>query len=324
MLWAANYIPSLLPSIEWFVMGMQYGFRNGSTNSAVEPQRTGLLMDCLYSQFVNEWAIPLHKGPEAITRLNAWLHGDTAAARIPFEKPRNLYIHAPIEVRVSDSSAATTSPRAFLDPTPADEATLYLNATLYRPYGLDPPCRRRWYEAFEHLMREMGGRPHWAKNFATVTRGHLRDAYGEEMEKWLAVREEVDPEGMFVGAWHRRLLLGEAIETGEAVVGQGGKEEGLRAQAPTVGALAEPHDIMRLEESEKGQKVSRWKGGVEWTGEQARGPSRRPRGYRKVDVKEGSIELVDDEADSFGDLGEDEGVGLLAKIRKDVEAAHLA
>lgn len=28
-----------------------------------------------------------------------------------------------------------------------------------------------------------------------------------EMDDWIRVRNEVDPEGMFVGDWHRRLLL---------------------------------------------------------------------------------------------------------------------
>lgn len=81
----SNYIPSILPYIEWFVFGMQYGFKPGTTvATAVEPAREGLLMDCLYSQFVNEWAIPLAKGPEALTRLSAWVNHDEATARIPF------------------------------------------------------------------------------------------------------------------------------------------------------------------------------------------------------------------------------------------------
>merc|ERR1712093_445848 len=57
----------------WFVFGMQYGFPNGSTTSAIQPSRQALLMNCLYSQFVNEWAIPLHKGPEALRRLSSRL-----------------------------------------------------------------------------------------------------------------------------------------------------------------------------------------------------------------------------------------------------------
>ena len=205
LLYIAQWVPSLIPTIEKFVIIVQYGDANGSGSSGVEEGRTGLLMNCLYSQFVNEWAIPLAKGPEAITRLSAWLNGDQQASRIPFDS-KGLYVHAPIEVRVSDTSS--TTPRPFLDNTVPDGPTLYLNATLYRPYNRDPPCRARYYEAFEWLMKEMGGRPHWAKNFSQVTREDIHGMY-PEISDWLRVREEVDPEGMFVGDWHRRHLLPE-------------------------------------------------------------------------------------------------------------------
>ncbi|KAI9869627.1 MAG: D-arabinono-1,4-lactone oxidase, partial [Pleopsidium flavum] len=167
LLYIAQWIPSLLPSIEKFVIGVQYGFTSGTVNTAVEEGHTGLLMNCLYSQFVNEWALPLSNGPEAISRLSAWLNGETqSSSGIPFDN-KNLYVHAPIEVRVSDTS--TTIPRPYLDNTMPDGPTLYLNATLYRPYNRDPPCRERYYEAFEWLMGDLGGRPHWAKNFQNVS-----------------------------------------------------------------------------------------------------------------------------------------------------------
>lgn len=203
LLYCAQWVPSMLPLLERFVIDVQYGFKDGAGSAAVQEGRTGLLMNCLYSQFVNEWAIPLPKGPEAITRLSSWLNGDEAASGIPFSS-KGVYVHAPIEVRVSDTS--TTVPRPYLDNTVPDGPTLYLNATLYRPYNCDPPCRARYYEAFEWLMKEMGGRPHWAKNFAHVTREDVYRMY-PEMDDWMHVRNEVDPDGMFIGDWHRRLLI---------------------------------------------------------------------------------------------------------------------
>jgi len=66
----SHWFPSILPWIEWFVFGMEFGFKPGAVvTEAVQPSREGLLLDCLYSQFVNEWALPLEKGPEALTRL---------------------------------------------------------------------------------------------------------------------------------------------------------------------------------------------------------------------------------------------------------------
>ncbi|OAX82202.1 hypothetical protein ACJ72_03445 [Emergomyces africanus] len=207
LLYLSNYVPRMLPWVEWFVFGMQYGFRLGKlTTSAVEPGRTGLLMNCLYSQFVNEWALPLEKGPEAIIRLSAWLNGDAATARIPFSS-KGVWVHAPIEVRVSDTSK-TSTPRPYLDPTRSSGPTLFINATLYRPHLRDPPCMARYYEAFEWLMREMGGRPHWAKNFSAGTgQKEISQLYGHDLEEWLRVRNSADLDGMFLGEWHLRNLL---------------------------------------------------------------------------------------------------------------------
>ncbi|KAL9095015.1 MAG: hypothetical protein Q9165_002617 [Trypethelium subeluteriae] len=239
LLYLASFLPPILPFIEWFVFGMQYGFSVGHVTSGVEELRTGLLMDCLFSQFVNEWAIPLAKGPEAITRLNAWINGKPYSVhRIPFSA-QGLYVHAPVEVRVSDTSRNRNhATRPYLDPTVDDAPTLYLNATLYRAYLKDPPCKERYYQAFEYLMKELGGRPHWAKNYQTVTRDDFKNMYGGRLGDWLLQRKKVDPDGMFLGDYVRRNLL-------------------------------EPEKRLPLEERE----VKRWKvpeGGEMWVGEMRR------------------------------------------------------
>lgn len=213
LLYLAQFLPRTLPWVEWFVFGMQYGFRNGTTTSAIQPSRQALLMNCLYTQYVNEWAIPLSKGPEALRRLSSWLNHltpqdpDYVPHGIPYSA-ENLYVHAPVEVRVTDSTKSAT-PRPHLDPTCSDGPTLYLNATLYRPYNSDPPCRERYYQGFEYLMRDLGGRPHWAKNFE-CSGEYVEEMYGDQLLQWRKIREDVDPEGMFAGDWHRRYLLGDA------------------------------------------------------------------------------------------------------------------
>ncbi|TPX10741.1 uncharacterized protein E0L32_008310 [Thyridium curvatum] len=211
LLYAARYVPSILPWVEWFVFGMQYGFKNGTTTAAVQPSRKALLMNCLYSQYVNEWAIPLEKGPEALMRLGSWLNRlrpgdkDYVEHKIPFSN-EGLWVHSPVEVRVADTTR-TSSPRPFLDPTSKTGPTLYLNAIMYRPYLLDPPCLDRFYQGFEWLMRDLGGRPHWAKNFQV---SDLDALYGDDLTKWREVRNEADPEGMFVGPWHRKFIMGDS------------------------------------------------------------------------------------------------------------------
>ncbi|KAF2010800.1 L-gulonolactone/D-arabinono-1,4-lactone oxidase [Aaosphaeria arxii CBS 175.79] len=262
LLWISQYVPRVLPWVEWFVFGMQYGFKDGYTMSAVEEQRTGLLMNCLYSQFVNEWSIPLSKGPEALTRLTNWLHGDERGSAIPFS-PKGLYVHSPIEVRVARPNASGTRP--YLDTSFADTPSLYLNATLYRPYGQNPPCRERYYEAFEHLMKEMGGRPHWAKNFQSVDHRYLSSVYDTDLDDFLRVRNEVDPDGMFLGAWHRRTILPP------------------RSELP----------IFPLEEKEVVRR-DRSTGGADWIGQQARWWDGGEDVFEKKDITEtGSEESFD-------------------------------
>ena len=203
LLYIAQYVPRILPFIEWFVINVQYG---GSAVSAIEEGSQGLLMNCLYSQFVNEWAIPLSKGPEAMQRLSKWLNCDQEGSGIPFD-PKGVYVHAPIEVRVA-AAAAPGEIRPYLENTMSGEPSLLLNATLYRPYDLNPPAHLRYYEAFEWLMIQMGGRPHWAKNFHSITDEDIYNMY-PELPEWLRIREDVDPEGMFLGHWHRKLLFSE-------------------------------------------------------------------------------------------------------------------
>jgi len=206
LLWISHYIPRLVPWVDWFMFGLQYGFKFDGEESAVEEQRNALLLDCLYSQFVNEWAIPISKGPEAIRRLNAWLFGDDATSGIPFSS-KGIWVHSPIEIRVSDSTRKEAGPRPYLDFTCKTEPTMFLNAIMYRPFGLEPKCTKRYYQAFEWLMKDLGGRPHWAKNFTFVKGSDIQEMYGDDLKKWRKVRNEVDPDGVFVGDFIRRYLL---------------------------------------------------------------------------------------------------------------------
>ncbi|KAK7973421.1 hypothetical protein PG996_007647 [Apiospora saccharicola] len=212
----SRWVPRIVPWIERFVFGLQYGFQNGESTrtSAVQPSAKAFWMNCLYSQYVTEWAIPLNRGPEALARLGAWLNklqpGDPGYVNhgIPFSA-EGVYVHSPVEVRVCDSRVRTSAAqnnRPWLDSTVKDGPTLNINATMYRPYLRDPPGLERWFAGFEWLMRDLGGKPHWAKNFG-VTAQELADWYGEDLTQWRRVRDAADPDGLFVGPWHRQHVL---------------------------------------------------------------------------------------------------------------------
>jgi D-arabinono-1,4-lactone oxidase len=62
-------------------------------------------------------------------------------------------------------------------------------------------------------MRDMSARPHYAKNFMYTSSDYMRNVFGDDLVKWTKIRNEADPEGMFLGEWHRRALgLGEDSE----------------------------------------------------------------------------------------------------------------
>jgi D-arabinono-1,4-lactone oxidase len=212
----AYLVPRAMPLVERVFFGLQFGFgERNNVAAGVAPSRLGLTADCLYSQTVNEWALPLSRGPEALARLSALLTPDNPLrspsspkndADEPPPSPRTLFPHSPIEVRVADTTL-TPEARGFLDPSCPSEPTLYLNSVSYQPLlHLPAPGLAQWTAAFEATLAPLGGRPHWAKNFAT-RHPQLAQMYPADMPAWRAVRRRVDPDGVFVGSWLRARIL---------------------------------------------------------------------------------------------------------------------
>lgn len=196
LLYAGRFLPSAGPLIERTI------FRNTHDAlcpaEAVQPSNEALNMDCLFSQYTNEWSVPLANGPEACRRLGLWLAGKEAEAQIPYSS-KGIYTHAPIELRVTASSEND----AWLSTT-TQGPVCYIGVIMYKPYH-SAISYRRYFQAYEHLMRSLGGRPHWAKQH-NMCLAELKDLY-PNLSKWLALRQEVDPNNMFTTDYHRRHLL---------------------------------------------------------------------------------------------------------------------
>lgn len=58
-------------------------------------------------------------------------------------------------------------------------------------------------------MKEMGGKPHWAKNFTTATKEEFGQMY-PRLGDWVKLREELDPEGVFASDWLKKNILQES------------------------------------------------------------------------------------------------------------------
>jgi len=173
-------------------------------------------MDCFFSQYVDEWAVPLGSGVEAISRLDRWIteHDSSAETGIPITTDKRVYVHAPIEIRVSSGRGD----HAYLSPAREGTPVVYIGIIMYRPY-YRPTAYRRYFAAYEYLMRWIGGKPHWAKQHG-LSAEEVEQVFGDGLRQWLEVRSRVDPNGVFVNAFVKRHLLG-LSSTGKEKIGVG-------------------------------------------------------------------------------------------------------
>lgn len=63
---------------------------------------------------------------------------------------------------------------------------------------------RKYFDALAAIFRNHGGRPHWAK-LHTLTADELRPLY-PMWDKFLAIRQELDPNGLFLNGYLRQLF----------------------------------------------------------------------------------------------------------------------
>ncbi|CAG8433457.1 5291_t:CDS:2 [Ambispora gerdemannii] len=106
--------------------------------------------DCLFEQYVNEWAIPWERTAEALRKLGQWVRENDE---------KGIYVHFPVEVRFVDKDDIWLSPS----------------------YG---------------------------RKAHTMFKDELTKAY-PKFKDFLELREELDPEGIFLNPYLRRHLLGE-------------------------------------------------------------------------------------------------------------------
>jgi FAD-linked oxidoreductase len=127
-----------------------------------------------------EYALPRERAVEALERALALI------------ERRRLAIGFPIELRV-------TAPDDALLSTAEGRPTGYIAVHQYRGMEFES-----YFRAVEAIMQEYGGRPHWGKR-------HYQSAATLEplypgWERFLAVRERLDPERKFENDYLRRVL----------------------------------------------------------------------------------------------------------------------
>lgn len=128
----------------------------------------------------SEWAFPRASLSEVLLELREWV--DTHDERISF----------PVECRVAAADDVWLS-------TAYERQSCYIAIHKYHRQG-----RGAYFDAFEAIAVNHGGRPHWGK-LHTRHADYLRSVY-PRFDDFLAVRNRVDPERRFGNPYLERVL----------------------------------------------------------------------------------------------------------------------
>ncbi|KAH9503330.1 hypothetical protein Btru_072756 [Bulinus truncatus] len=174
LLWISTFFPRLVPSINRL-------FFNLFCSKPVERiNRSDKIFNfnCLFKQYVMEWAIPRNKVGVVLWELKEWIETQKFPA------------HFPVEVRFVKADNIYISPCYLQD-------SCYINIIMYRPFNKLVSHETYWNQ-YQSIVAKHGGRPHWAKdhNFTGAEFVKLYPMWKE----FCAVREKFDPNGMFLNA----------------------------------------------------------------------------------------------------------------------------
>ncbi|KAL8614381.1 hypothetical protein ACOMHN_007719 [Nucella lapillus] len=192
--WISTFIPSLVPAINRGYYRLLYAHCAEKTDRSYRVFN----FDCLFRQYVMEWAIPRWVIPRwviprwaiprwaiprekvgvVLTELGSWITNSKFPA------------HFPVEVRFVKADDIYLSPAYGRD-------SCYINIIMYRPYNKYVSNIQYW-DAFERIVSSVGGRPHWAKDHKLGGKEFmtLYPKWGEFCRQ----RELLDPNGMFLNA----------------------------------------------------------------------------------------------------------------------------
>lgn len=180
LLFASRYATVMIPWIN-----RAWAWLSSSKFPVVRTDRSYRIFnfDCYFSQYVDEWAIPLEDFPAAILELKEWID-------------RNAYVHFPVEVRFVRRDGIWLSPAYGRD-------VCFIGVIMYRPYYTPVPYKR-YFGAFEQIMMKYGGRPHWAKDFRCPA-SYMHAVY-PKMGRFVELCARLDPRRRFWHSWHARHL----------------------------------------------------------------------------------------------------------------------
>lgn len=184
VLWLSSFVPSSLRYVNWGLFKLFHC----KPHSRVNQSHKVFNFNCLFKQYVTEWAIPQDKTVYVLRKLQNWL------------KESGFHAHAPVEVRFVKRDDIYMSPCYEQD-------TCFINVISYRPYEKSLPHENYW-EYYENLMLSVGGKPHWAKAHK-LTSSDFEKLY-PKIHKFREVCQKLDPQGMFRNDYLKKAIFGPA------------------------------------------------------------------------------------------------------------------
>ncbi|MGH3472661.1 MAG: D-arabinono-1,4-lactone oxidase [Nocardioidaceae bacterium] len=128
----------------------------------------------------SEYCVPRESVADVLRELRHWV--DAHDERVPF----------PVEVRFAAADDLWLS-------TAYERVAGYVAVHQY--HRMD---HSRYFEAFERIVAEVSGRPHWGKLHG-LDAGRLREVY-PRFDAFQRLRDRVDPDRVFANAYTRRVL----------------------------------------------------------------------------------------------------------------------
>uniref|UniRef100_H2ZBD3 L-gulonolactone oxidase n=1 Tax=Ciona savignyi TaxID=51511 RepID=H2ZBD3_CIOSA len=180
-LWIATFIPSITP----FLTSIFFKICYSGFSESIERSDKVFNINCLFKQYVTEWAVPKQNAVLVLRKMYKWLSDHPS-----------VKVHFPVEVRFVQKDNIMMSPSC-------DQDVVYIGIISYRPYGKFVP-HAEWFTFFEDLMLRFGGRPHWAKDHK-VKSAQFQKLYSN-YHKFLSIRQQLDPDNLFLNAYWKRIL----------------------------------------------------------------------------------------------------------------------
>ncbi|XP_070200311.1 L-gulonolactone oxidase-like [Littorina saxatilis] len=172
--WVSTFVSALVPVINRVYYHVVYAH----CSEKIDASHRIFNFDCLFRQYVMEWAIPREKVGVVLTEINSWIQTNGFPA------------HFPVEVRFVKEDDIYLSPAYGRD-------SCYINIIMYRPYDRYVSNEKYW-DVFERIVATVGGRPHWAKDHKYG--GEDFKALYPKWGEFCQLRKKLDPNGMFLNA----------------------------------------------------------------------------------------------------------------------------